>query len=183
MASGLAVEFALASDSEPLDVEAAIDYVRTAVAADMNRSREWQSNVRDSHRNVVVEASAAGFTTEATAPSYDHGLFGLFSLLVHGGGFPWFEDVYTFAGFMLRGERCRIYIRVTDNGTVYGIEIPLTHADGRPLRRFAGSLPQELASLVPDGDLATNPVIDDRDDYCGQVFDLTSRIIPAAPSA
>jgi hypothetical protein len=31
-------------------------------------------------------------------------------VLVHGGGFPWFEDLYTFAGFMFTDpDVCRIY--------------------------------------------------------------------------
>jgi hypothetical protein len=181
MASGLAVEFPLSAGGHPLVAEAAIDFMRSTVAPDMARLSSLQPQHRDNHMNAVIQASDAGFNPSTAGTSYDHSLFGLFSLLVHGGGFPWFEDVYAFAGFMLRpARRCRIYIRATDDGSLYGVEIPLTHSDGTLMGRFGGGLPQELTPLVRDGTLRAQPSIDDLDDYCAGVVDLTSRIDPGA---
>ncbi|MDT5038710.1 MAG: hypothetical protein QOE03_3895 [Micromonosporaceae bacterium] len=183
MTSGLAVEFALSREGEALDVEAAIDCARTAPMLDNDQFREKQSQPFDSHGNVIVDASLLGFSDTAQTVSYDHALFRLFGLLTHGGGFPRFEDVYTFAGFMLRaGNKCRIYIRVTGNGQVYGVEIPLTSTAGKITRSFGGSLPQELVPLVREGDLLIQPRINDPDDYCVAVFDMTTWVDPTSAS-
>jgi hypothetical protein len=182
MDPGVAFEFALANGDQSLNVEAAIDYVRTIATADMARFHDRWPHVHDSHGNLVVEAAAAGFSGPWDGIFYDHSLFRLFGLLAYGAVSPRFEDVYTFAGFMFRdAATCRIYVRATDNGDVYGLEIPLRRADGRAMNRFGGSLPQELVPLVREGHLLTQPVIDDRDDYCTQAFDMAKWIRPIEP--
>lgn len=100
-------------------------------------------------------------------------------MLVHGGGFPWFEDLYTFAGFMYTGpDVCRIYLRMTGTGLAYAVDLPLTGAAGRPAGGFS-NLPQELVPLVRNGDLTTPRVLDDTDDYCTAVIDLNAWLGPA----
>jgi hypothetical protein len=180
MTSGLAVQFALSSSDRALNVEAAIDYLRANVATDMVRFHSLLTGGWDSHHNLIVKASEFGFSNSGQGAFYDHSLFGLASLLVHGGGFPWFEDLYTFAGLMLRGgNKCRIYIRRAKDRKNYGIEIPLSGADGRTAHGFGGSLPQELAPLVRGGDLFLQPTVDDHDDYCGEIFDMARWVSPA----
>jgi hypothetical protein len=137
-----------------------------------------QGRPRDSHGNIVVAAAETGYDNTA-GPTYpDQRLFSLLSGLVHGGGFPWFEDLYTFAGFMFTAAQvCRIYLRVTSTDTTYGVDLPLT-ADGRPTDGFS-NLPQELAALVGNGDLANREVLDDSDDCCNAVIDLSAWLEPA----
>jgi hypothetical protein len=174
LASGVAVEFELGHGSRVLDVEAAVRYLQSN-AAQILRRPVASDAIFDSHHNVLVNATAAGFGTEAPRSSYDQSLFGLFSILVHGGGFPWFEDVLTFDGFMFPNRTtCRVYLRIADSGRVVGIEVPLLTVDGQPRHRFAGSLPQELASLVRAGDLLNQPQVDQRDEYCAVIFDMSS---------
>jgi hypothetical protein len=128
--------------------------------------------------NVAEVSGGAG------AACLDQGLFRLLSLLDHGGDPAWFNDVYTFTGFMLRpADRCRIYIRAVESGRVHGIEIPLTHADGRAIFGVGGSLVQELAALVREGDLSVQPKVGGRDDYCDDVFDMTEWLDPPASAA
>jgi hypothetical protein len=175
MASGTAIDFSLVG----LDVEAAVDWLRNESAHVVGVARGQEPKAYDSHNNILVDARAVGFGVDRQPVFYDQSLFGLFSLLVHGGGFPWFEDVYTFAGFMLQDNlKCRIYLTATANSDVYGIEIPLAHPDGEILHSFGGSLPQELVSLVREEDLLLQPSIDRADDYCIEVFDMAKWIDP-----
>ena len=89
------------------------------------------------------------------------------------------DGVYTFTGFMLRGnQRCRIYVRMADTRTSYGLEIPLRKNSGDPISGIGASFAQELAmKLGGDGQLF-DPVIDDADEYCKLVYDLGSWINP-----
>ena len=121
MISGAAVEFPLVNDDDQaLDVRAAIDHVRTTVVAAMVRLRETPTRTFDSRANLIVEASTTGFSASADAVGFDRDLFSLFSLLTIGGGALWFEDVYTVAGFMLAGAKCRLYINPTGGDEVHG---------------------------------------------------------------
>ncbi|MEU2041351.1 hypothetical protein [Nocardia niwae] len=179
LSSAVAVDFDLTAEGTGLDVDAAVDHMRFTVAptvADLQRT--YQHHPRDNHGNVVVTASETGFDNTAVPVYADQRLFSLFSILVHGGGVPWFEDLYTFAGFMLINPGvCRIYLRLTATGLTYGIDLPLIGADGRPM--VGSSLPQELAPLVRNGDLATRRVLDDTDNYCTAVVDLGVLLGPA----
>jgi hypothetical protein len=128
--------------------------------------------------NVATAVDHARFIVAPTCP--DQCLFALFSVLVHGGGFPWFEDLYTFAGFMFTDpDVCRIYLHVTGTDLTYGVDLPLTGPDGRPAGGFA-NLPQELAPLVRNGALANRTVLDDTDDYCTAVIDLSTFLGPTS---
>ncbi|BDT97428.1 hypothetical protein [Nocardia sputorum] len=180
ISTAVALDFDLVAEGGGLDVGAAVDHLRFTVApavADLRLVHEHSP--RDSHGNVVVAASETGFGSSAVPISSDQRLFSLFSLLVHGGGIPWFEDLYTFAGFMFTDPRvCRIYLRMTATGLTYGVDLPLVGTDGRPMLGFS-NLPQELAPLVRNGDLATRRVLDDTDDYCTAVVDLGTWLGPA----
>ncbi|MBM0256148.1 hypothetical protein [Micromonospora sp. 4G55] len=107
-----------------------VGFLRTVDVEDLARAVEQQPPY-DNHRNAVVDAESVGFRALRRESATDLNLFALFSLLVHGGGFPWFEDVYMFAGFMLTGDApCRCYVRVTGAGAVYGLDIPLRDTAG-----------------------------------------------------
>ncbi|NYF54572.1 hypothetical protein [Micromonospora purpureochromogenes] len=171
-AAGVAIEFPLTEGEEPLAAEAVVGFIRTVDVKDLVRVVGHQPRY-DNHRNAVVDAESVGFRALRGESATDLNLFALFSLLVHGGGFPWFEDVYTFAGFMLTGDGpCRCYVRVTGTGAVYGLDIPLRDTAGRPLSGFT-SLPQELAPLIREKDLFRQPQVDDEDEYCEAVYDLS----------
>ncbi|WP_225729606.1 MULTISPECIES: hypothetical protein [unclassified Nocardia] len=174
MTSGLAIEFDLARDAEASTVKPIMDHVRAGVAPQMDELLRIHPQTRDSHSNIVVPASATGFRPAAQPAHYDQALFSVFSLFVHGGGFPWFEEDYTFGGFMFRSDRiCRIYVKVTATDAVYGFDAPINGPHG-PGTYGYGLLPQELAPLARTGDLAAKPVVDDTDDYCVAVVDLSS---------
>ncbi|WP_067804304.1 hypothetical protein [Nocardia beijingensis] len=179
LSNAVAVEFDLTAEGTGLDVDAAVDHMRFTVASTLaDIQRTHQHHPRDSHGNIVVAASETGFDNTAVSVYPDQRLFSLFSIFVHGGGVPWFEDLYTFAGFMFTNARvCRIYLRVTATGVTYGIDLPLIGADGRPM--VGSNLPQELAPLVRNGDLATRRVLDDTDNYCTAVVDLGAWLGPA----
>lgn len=179
---GIAGEFALeslAENGEVLRAEAAVEHVRTVLAVDPHRHHSRPSLVRDSHGNTVVPVSPAEVDALAGQVGPEHGLTRLFTMLAYGGDPPWFSQVYTFTGFMLQpGDRCRAYVRAVDDGTTYGIDFPLRHADGHAIRGVAASLPQELESLIGVGDLAIQPRIDGPDDYCDVIVDLTRWVDP-----
>ncbi|GAA0713967.1 hypothetical protein Drose_25940 [Dactylosporangium roseum] len=179
MTSGVGVEFELSGAGQPLDVRAAIDYVRFVLPGQLDAIRNQPSRRYDSCMNVIVEAATLGFSQQHEALHHDQSLYTLLNLMVQGGGSPWFEEFYTLAGFMLVGDhRCRIYIRIMDSGVTYGLEIPLLRRDGKVLQHFGGSLPQELVPLLREGQLVNQPVVDTRDDYCAAVFDMARWIGP-----
>ncbi|MEH0933849.1 hypothetical protein [Micromonospora psammae] len=186
MTTGVAAEFALPDlvrDGRLVGVGAAVDLIRTTFAVGLEQYLVTSTLVRDSHHNVIVPVSAAQLAESMEAGVPDLGLFQLFSQFAHGGDPPWFTDVYEFTGFMLLPyDRCRIYLRVGGNGEVHGIDIPLTHADGGAIYGLAGSLVQELATLVRVGDLSIQPKVDRHDDYCGTVFDMSEWVDPPAPA-
>ena len=175
LSTGLAVDFDLTPDAEALNVATAVEHARFTVAPGISELlARHQQRPRDSHSNIVVPAVETGFDNIAGSSYPAQDLFGLFSVLVHGGGFPWFEDLYTFAGFMLtHPDVCRIYLRVTNSGVTYGIDLPLAMTDGRSGSGFS-NLAQELAALVGDGTLATRKMLDNTDDYCTAVVDLSA---------
>lgn len=170
----IALEYNLAPGGKALNVAAAVDHARFTIApqiSDLLATHHRQPH--DSHGNVVVLAASTGFGNTADPAYPDQRLFSLFSVLVHGGGFPWFEDLYTFAGFMFTDSNvCRIYLHVTGTDLTYGIDLPLTGPDGRPTAGFT-PLPQELAPLVRNGALGKRRVLDDTDEYCTAVIDLS----------
>lgn len=173
MRAGVGFQFPLMRDAhEPLSAGGAIDWVRT-VDLDRVDYRANQTNaVIDSHGNTIVDAVPAGFDMQSGS-AYDHNLFGLLSILIHGGGFPWFENIYTCAGFMLLpADRVRVYLSLTERSTVWGVEVPLLDPrNSRPIEY--GSLPQELASLLRDGGRIPGSTVGSKDDYCAEVFDMS----------
>jgi hypothetical protein len=173
---GIGIEFRLASDRGELPIELALDWIRTFSASpDLLRVVEQPGKTTDSHGYRIIEAATAGFRPDQMSPRFDHNIFAILSILVHGGGFPWFEDVYTCAGFLITGPQLlRIYVRVTSTGEIYGIEIPLASSSGEVVPGMGGSFPQELASVIRNGTLAQQPQIDIEDDYCTTVYDMTA---------
>lgn len=172
MREGVGFDFPLEIQGEPLPVDSAIDWMRADGIASFDNRAKLHGVTTDSHRNSYVDGIQAGFLPSAT-PSYDHTLFGVLSILVHGGGFPWFEDVFTCSGFMLRpASKVRLYLRLTEKATVWGVDVPLVNA-----RTHApvglGVLPQELHSLLSDGQSLPAPTVDESDDYCSEIFDMT----------
>ncbi|WP_280495945.1 hypothetical protein [Nocardia asiatica] len=174
MLPGLAVEFDLARDADASSVGPIMDHVRANVAPRMTQLMATYPQTSDTHSNVVIHASATGFDPSAASLYYDQGLFSVFSLFVHGGGFPWFEEDYTFGGFMFRSDHtCRIYIRITATDEIYGFDAPINGPHGPGVFGY-GLLPQELAPLARTGDLASKTIVDDTDEYCLAVVDLSS---------
>lgn len=173
LAPAMALEYNLAPGGKALNVATVVDHARFTIApkiSDLLVTHHRQPH--DSHGNLVVLAANVGFDNTAEPMYPDQLLFSLFSVLVHGGGFPWFEDLYTFAGFMFTDSNvCRIYLHVTGTNLTYGVDLPLTGSDGHPTAGFT-ALPHELAPLVRNGDLGKRKVLDDTDDYCTAVIDL-----------
>ncbi|WP_446211308.1 hypothetical protein [Micromonospora sp. IBSANI012] len=179
---GVAGEFALeslADSGEVLRAEAAVHHVRDVLAADFERHRSNPSLTRDSHQNAIVPVPSAEIGALAERVGPEHGLARLFAMLTYGGDPPWFAEVFTFTGFMLQaGQRCRAYVMAAESGATYGIDFPLTHANGHAIRGTAASLPQELESLIRVGDLTIQPRIDVPDDYCDVLVDMTRWVDP-----
>lgn len=179
-ARSVGFEFPLVGDRGELPVDLALDWLRTSVASrDLPQTIEKLGSTEDGHRNVIVDAQAAGFTPDAMTPRYDHNVFATLSILVHGGGFPWFEDVYTCAGFLITtSTRWRIYIRLTETGEVHGIDAPLVSSNGTVISGMGTTFPQVLASVLRTGTLASQPLVDATDEYSTNVYDMTSWIDP-----
>ncbi|MET9025294.1 hypothetical protein ABZW96_06665 [Nocardia sp. NPDC004168] len=178
MVSGIAVNYELNFGTRLFDVTGAIDHARITLAPAVTQLlADHEDQPRDSHGNTVLAAADTGFDYTAGADSGDQRLFSLFSLLV-GGGLPWFADEYTFAGFFYTdADTCRIYIHVTRADRTYGIDLTVSGDDGRPTGY--AYLAQELAPLASTGDIARQPVLDDTDDYCNSVVDLSAWMGPA----
>ncbi|MEV0723834.1 hypothetical protein AB0I37_13750 [Micromonospora purpureochromogenes] len=182
MATGVAVELSLPSlyrDGCLHDVDAVLAYVRTTMAARLDPAAQDTTLRRDSHANALIALSDAERAQAFTAVLPEQELFRLFNLLHHGPMQMSVQDVYTFTGFMLRADqRCRIYVRLTDTRTSYGLEIPLRTSGGDSIFGIGASFGQELAmKLGCDGRLF-EPVVDDADEYCKLVYDLQSWVNP-----
>lgn len=174
MDRGFGFEFELFSNGQSLDVDWAIDWLRASTPAlTWPNSQDNAPSTNDSHNNRIVAAADVGFSLPSERRWYDQNLFSVLSILVHGGGFPWFEDVYSCAGFLLlANNRCRFYVKVKEGAEVYGLDVPLTASDGRVHPGAGGNFPQELASIIRTRHLLTQPRITTPDDYAPLVFDL-----------
>ncbi|RJO69293.1 hypothetical protein D5S18_32145 [Nocardia panacis] len=174
MGPGVAVEFDLARGAGSTEVVPMMDHLRAVVAPRLGELMGTDQPVRDCHSNVVVQAKDTGFDGPAAAMHYDQEIFRLFTLLVNGGGIVAHDEDYTFGGFMFRSDHvCRIYIRVTETDLVYGFDAPIDGEHG-PGTYGYNYLPLELAPLTRTGDLASKPVVDDADEYCTAVVDLST---------
>ena len=184
MSSGVGCEFGLVRDGQPLCVDAAIDWFRLTVPdLDPTSGQDEGTKRHDSHANLIIDATRAGFVNENRSASYDQNLFGMLSVFVHGGGFSWFEEIYTCHGFMLvDAHTCRVYIQINaEAGVTIGLDLPLARADGTINPGMGGSFPQELASVVGSGALHAQPEVPSNDEYCTKVYDM-ARWIDASAS-
>ena len=179
---GIGCEFDLVSGQNQLRVDAAIDWLRVAIPDLDLPSGEVSSARNDSHGNYIVSAAAAGFAGNSDPVWYDQNLFGMLSIFVHGGGFPWFEEIFTCQGFMLLDSNtCRIYVRINaDDDGIVGLDIPLNRADGAIIAGMGGNFPQELASVIGSNTLRNQPQVPTRDEYCAKVYDMARWIDPSA---
>jgi hypothetical protein len=169
---GIAIEFNLTQEDASLDVPAAVDFTRRVAAAGMDRIAN-SGRASDSHGNIVVTATELGFSEPSHEATQDLAMFSLFSVLVHGGGFPWFEDVFTFNGFMsMPNDSFRLYLKRSETKASFGVQIPLRAATGVPVNTFS-ALHQELVALIREGELFRREPLDEDDDYCDSVFDLS----------
>ncbi len=182
--SGNAFEFDLFHEGQPLAVDSAVEWVRSTVHNPVTNSRTNLPARSDSHGNRIMSASALGFSYRAGPSWYDQNLFGMLSIFIHGGGFPWFEDVYVCSGFMvIDAAVCRIYINPSSSDMdTFGIDIPLFNAEGTVNAGMGGSLPQELASLVESGTIRNQPRLLVEDNYCSAVFDMRRWVVPGTPT-
>ncbi|MFI7596717.1 hypothetical protein [Actinoplanes sp. NPDC049681] len=173
----VAVEFHLTGDDgAELDVHAAVDWVRTLSYADLAAA----AGDCDSHGNVVVAAETLGLSASHRATEYDINYFSMLRQLLYGGGALWFEDIFTLHGYLLTGPgRHRLYINNSKTGTITGIDLPLTQADGTIWPGQGGSFPVELPSLVRDDELHHQTKINAIDDYCSTVYDMSDWVMPA----
>ncbi|WP_412735321.1 hypothetical protein [Krasilnikovia sp. MM14-A1259] len=179
MTSGIGFQFSLDGEEE-FEVDAAIDWLRATASV---RADSTQGAIdTDSFANVIFDAAEQGFRSTGYSPWHDHNLFSLLSTFIHGGGAPWFEDVYTLAGFMIDSpSTCRIYVRLARTNETCGLRIPLMRSDGRIRSGMAGSLPQALTSLINTETLFVQPELDAEDTYCSKVFDMTTWVDPPTP--
>ncbi len=146
---------------------------------DLRRYTGDASLTRDSHSNVITRFSKQDWAPATDDADARQELFRLFSHLARGRDSAWFSDVYTFTGFMLQADRrCRIYIQDMLNGVTYGLEIPLVNAGGRAVYGIGSSLVQELFAKVREGQLLTEPAVEEPDDYCEHLLDLTEWVDP-----
>lgn len=176
--AAVAFEFPLADPR--LDITGCLDWLRRTADRSRLDALAATGSRRDSHDNHVIAAADAGWDTALLGSEPDHNYFTLLSLLLFGGGALWFEDVYALAGYMLTtAGRHRLYLTDHAHGDVLGIDLPLTAADGRVEPGFAGSLPQELASIIESGHLRALPVMPVVDDYCQCVYDLSAWVDPS----
>lgn len=165
----VAVQYPLAMhDGHPTGT-AILDHARYSVVPVLDSLPGSQS--RDSFGHAVVEA--ADFDP-ATSTGADHERFSLLSMLVHGGGFPWFEDTFTLAGFVLGEDQMRMYLRVTETGITYGADLPLYTSDGAAAGFTA--LPQEITAFIHSGDFTGRLATGTGDDYCAAVVDLNAMV-------
>ncbi|MGC9670366.1 hypothetical protein ACNTMW_27960 [Planosporangium sp. 12N6] len=182
MASGVSAEFALPElfrDGSLRDVDLAIAYVFSEIAQSLRQISQNPLLRKDSHANVVCAVSASELIGASAEVPPNQDLFRLLAQLYGGPALPQFREVYKFSGFMLRGpNRCRIYVQASSARTSYGLDIPLTRSSGESIFGVAAGFVQELASkLHTDGQLF-DPIINQPDDYCNRVYDLTSWINP-----
>jgi hypothetical protein len=175
--TGVAFDFPLGGDDPELDVAACIDWLR-GITAELLTTLAESNPGQDSHGNHIVAATDAGWAPGRPATEPDQNHFSLLSLLLFGGGALWFEDVYTLTGYLLTGDgRHRLYVHDGAAGEVLGIDLPLTAAHGRVTPGFAGSLPQELASIIESRHVRVQPPLP-ADDYCVAAYDLTAWVDP-----
>ncbi|MEV8509485.1 hypothetical protein AB0368_32290 [Actinoplanes sp. NPDC051475] len=172
----IAVEFRLTGDDgTELDVDAAVDWIRTLTHADLAAT----AGERDSHDNIIVAADTLGFSANHRATEYDINYFSMLRQLLYGGGALWFEDIFTLHGYLLTGPgRHRLYINNSKTGTITGIDLPLTQADGTIWSGQGGSFPVVLPSLVRDDELQHQTKITAVDDYCSVVYDMSDWVLP-----
>jgi hypothetical protein len=106
----------------------------------------------------------------------------LLRLQLFGGRALWFEDVFTLTGDLLTGNGRHRYVHERAADEVLGIDLPLTTSSGRVTPGFAGSLPQELASIIESGQVRVQPPLDN-DHYCTAADDPTTWVDPRAGQA
>ncbi|MFF0491103.1 hypothetical protein ACFYTQ_18945 [Nocardia sp. NPDC004068] len=178
-APGLAVDYPLDA-AQGLNVAAVLDHVRFAVGPQVSALLDRSAVPdRDSYGNTIVPADELDFDNSAELTRWDQNIFSLFTTFL-GASIPFFEEDFAFFGFMFVGSNtCRIYIRSAQTRLTYGIDLPLTRADGAPFEGYA-YLARELAPLVRIGDLDLYRVEGAADEYCGQVVDLNAWFGPAA---
>lgn len=172
----IAIEFRLTGhDGTELDVHAAVDWMRALRYSDLISV----AGEHDSHGNIIVAADTLGFSASHQAAEYDINYFSMLRQLLYGGGALWFEHIFTLSGYLLTEPgRHRLYVNNTATGTVTGIDLPLTQADGTIWPGQGGSFPVELPSLVRDDELQHQTKIATVDDYCSVVYDMGDWVMP-----
>jgi hypothetical protein len=172
--TGVAIDFPL---DDGFDAAACLDWTRSTPAQQLHTAAR-SSNRQDSHGNRIIAAAVAGWRPDLQPTEPDQNYFTLLSLLLFGGGALWFEDVYTVTGYLLIGAgRHRLYVHDQATSEQLGLDLPLTATGGRVTPGFAGSLPQELASVLSSGHIRVQPTRP-ADDYCTTAYDLTKWVDP-----
>jgi hypothetical protein len=141
------------------------DYAHTTLARlRILATEHWTSDTHDSHHNLIVDAAPAG---DRPGDFADQNLYNLFSTLLGASGVPWYTDTFTIAGFMLiPADHIRLYTHDERSGLTYGAQFPV-HGG-------YSNLAQELMPLIREGHLQQLPRIDDADDYCAAVYDIST---------
>ncbi|TYB37415.1 hypothetical protein FXF50_14125 [Micromonospora sp. AP08] len=183
MASGVAFEVsheALHPDAgSSFEVDQVLAHLRSISIEDIDRLKRDEALPRDVHGNRVVTLAGEGLAAPASRISSEQELLTVFQLMQRGPILPSVKDVFWFTGFMLRAdESCRIYVSLADNGTSYGLDVPLQRAGGRSIAGMAASFELELTmKLGNDGELY-EPITDRDDEYCAVAYDLESWLNP-----
>lgn len=171
--AGVAIEYPLLTEDHAVaDIRSIVDHVRSITPGDL-ADVMVSSPLLDGHSNAVISAAELAFDPARAHQSTDLGLFSLLSLMVHGGGFPWFEDVFSFNGFAIRSrDLLRLYLKVADSGECWGVDLRSDEASMGWTKY--GSVHHELVPMVRSRDIFNLPVLSGKDDYCDRAFDLDS---------
>jgi hypothetical protein len=185
MLSGIGFEFDLVDDEAEISVDGLIDWLRFEAPGLGHTSATDDAPIgQDAHSNSIFDANRAGFSSSSVPVSADNNLFSMLSIFVHGGGFPWFDDIYSCMGFMRLGnDACRVYIRGrSQSDKTVGLDIPLRATDGKIRSGMGGNFPQEIASLVSSDTLQVQPRSPLSDEYCEYAFEMAKWVDPLAGS-
>ncbi|MFG3600063.1 hypothetical protein [Micromonospora chersina] len=166
-------------DGSSVEVDRVLAYLGSISIDAIDRLKRDEALPRDVHGNRVVALAGEGLAAPASRLSSEQELLTVFQLMQRGPILPSVKDVFWFTGFMLRAdESCRIYVSLVDNGTSYGLDIPLQRAGGRSIAGMAASFELELMmKLGNDGELY-EPITDRNDEYCAVAYDLESWLNP-----
>ena len=170
--SGVALDIDLSHRQQGYEIEPVVDFIRARFALEIESWSNVTSLPRDCHQNVIVAEELTDLSDPEAITAPGDTMRGLSQLLAYALG-PVYPDVgYEVLGFMLLSEdACRLYIHTSGEGRI-GLQVPLTAPGVGAL--FA----DELDTLARMNDFWSRPRIDEVDDYCTALFDMSMWVDP-----